>query len=118
MSSSLFSALSAEISTYRPLPSRSLDPVRESRSLRLPPSEPSPEWYGSLPRAWRSRICGVKWSSMADDEAAVEDWWPWGLPASAGKEVYLFDGVDNPDGGCPPAGADMFKCCLGDFVFS
>jgi hypothetical protein len=54
---------------HRPLPSRNFVPEPDSRPLRLPPSEPSPDWYGSLPLAWRSLIWQVKLSSTFEDDA-------------------------------------------------
>lgn len=50
---------------HRPLPSRNVVPEPDSR----PPSEPSPDWYGSLPLAWRSLIWRVKLlpSTFEDD---------------------------------------------------
>lgn len=92
--------------THRPFPNRNLLEGLDSPSLALA-SELSPVRYGFLPRAWRSRICGVNWWLLAAADDAAADWWPWVLPASDPNCVDLLNWVDCPGGGGPPEGADM-----------
>jgi hypothetical protein len=72
--------------TYRPFPNRNLAADLASLSLRLP-SEPSPVRYGSLPRAWRSRICGVN-SLLAMEDDGPGGAVPPGVPGMSGLLVW------------------------------
>jgi hypothetical protein len=61
------------------------------------PSEPSLDWYGSLPRACRSLISGVKVSSVAEDDVELtKDWLNCRLGAGGAKYPMPRDEPEGP----------------------